>query len=73
MQLGAFDALQSLRQQISQLFFMEIIILLSWSIWTSRNNLIFKNEAFSVDGAKDFFKKEFGMVIDWAKTKVLYS
>jgi hypothetical protein len=47
---------------------MEIIILLSWSIWTSRNNLIFKNEAFSVDGAKGFFK-EFGMVIHRAKPK----
>jgi hypothetical protein len=36
---------------------MEIIILLSWSIWTSRNNFIIKNEAYSVDGAKGILKE----------------
>jgi hypothetical protein len=48
---------------------MEIIILMSWSIWTSRNNFILKNEIFSVDGAEGVFKKEFAMVIHRAKPK----
>jgi hypothetical protein len=47
---------------------MEIIILMSWAIWTSRNNYIFKNENISVEGAQSY-SKEFAMVIHRAKPK----
>jgi hypothetical protein len=47
---------------------MEIIIVMSWAIWTSRNNYIFKNKNVSVEGAQGFFK-EFAMVIHRAKPK----
>jgi hypothetical protein len=48
---------------------MEIIILMSWAIWTSRNNYIFKNENVYVEGAQGFSKEEFAMVIHRAKPK----
>lgn len=38
---SCFDTFERLRQQIVAAFFMEIMILLSWSIWITRNNLIF--------------------------------
>lgn len=56
--MGPLTALEALRQQISQPFFMEIIILISWSIWTSHDNFIFKNEDFSIEGAKPYFTRE---------------
>jgi len=36
---------------------MEVIILMSWRIWITRNNFIFKNEAFPIDGVKSLFKE----------------
>jgi len=34
--------LERLKNQLNQPFFMEVIILLSWAIWMTRNNKIFK-------------------------------
>jgi hypothetical protein len=42
-----FQILEDLRAQLNVLFFMEIIIILCWSIWTSTNNFIFRNEEAS--------------------------
>ena len=36
-----FAALEALNLQIARPFFMEILIIMLWSIWTSRNNLFF--------------------------------
>jgi hypothetical protein len=39
---GPFEILHSFRVQLNKAFFMDIIILMSWCIWMSRNDLIFK-------------------------------
>jgi len=67
--LGPLAVLEDLRRQIAEPFFMEVITLMSWSIWNARNNFIFKNEAFSIQGTKNAFIKEFALVIQRAKTK----
>ena len=40
---------------------MEIIVLMCWSVWTVRNNLIFRNEAVSLDRCKLCFLSVFGL------------
>jgi hypothetical protein len=37
-----FGALQSLKAQLDMDFFMDIIIILSWTIWMAQNDFIFK-------------------------------
>lgn len=51
-------------------FYMEIIILMSWSIWTTRNAKSFNNENQTVQRCKDTFKKELGMVVHRAKSSL---
>jgi hypothetical protein len=36
---------------------MLVVILMSWAIWTTRNDLIFKNQQASVSAAKETFKE----------------
>lgn len=48
---------------------MEIIILMCWSIWISRNEQIFEAEAQSVQRVKECFKYHFSLVIHRAKSK----
>lgn len=64
-----FTTFEHLRQQIAAPFFMEIIILLSWSIWTTRNNFIFNAIQPTVHNMKSTFIHEFAMVIHRAKQK----
>jgi hypothetical protein len=42
---------------------MDIIIILSWSIWTSRNKLIFEGQQPGIPSVKETFKQEFALVI----------
>ena len=65
----SFQILDSFRRQLNVQFFMEIIILLCWSIWMSRNNLIFRNEEATKDKCKAIFRNLFGLVILRAKKK----
>lgn len=44
--------LEEFRRQLHVPFFMEIIILMSWSIWQARNGLIFNNRPPSIQEAK---------------------
>jgi hypothetical protein len=48
-------------------FFMEIIILMSWSIWSQRNNWFFNGVEPSVQDCKHNFKKDFALLIHRAK------
>nr|TKW12743.1 hypothetical protein SEVIR_5G055300v2 [Setaria viridis] len=54
---------------IAKPFFMEIIILMSWSIWIVKNNFIFTQQQLSTTAALTNFKHEFAMVIRRAKSK----
>jgi len=53
----------------NMLFYMEIIILMSWSIWVSRNDHIFQGIQPSIPNCRAIFKKEFSLVIHRAKKK----
>jgi hypothetical protein len=66
-----FQILDLFRRQLNVQFFMEIIILLCWGIWMSRNNCIFRNIEASVEGCKAIFRDIFGLVILRAKKKYL--
>jgi len=48
-------------------FYMEIIVLMCWSIWTQRNNWLFNGIDPTVDNCKDYFKTEFAMLLHRAK------
>lgn len=62
-------AFEQLKQQVTALFFMEVINLFSWSIWTTRNNFIFNGIQPSTENMKASFIHEFAMVIHMAKQK----
>jgi hypothetical protein len=67
--MDPLQVLESFKSQLKVSFFMEIIVLMCWSIWSVRNNLIFRGEATSLDGCKRCFKEVFGLVILRTKKK----
>lgn len=50
--LTPFQILDDLKQQIQKPFFMEIIILMVWSIWQTRNGYIFKQQQIELASIK---------------------
>jgi hypothetical protein len=64
-----FQYLESFRRQLQIPFFMEIIILMSWTIWQMRNGLIFNNKPPSLLEAKRAFKTEFALLLHRAKRR----
>jgi hypothetical protein len=67
--LDPFRILEDVKLQLNVPFFMEIIVILSWSIWTVRNNLIFNGVAASAENCRTLYKSTFGLVIHHAKKK----
>jgi hypothetical protein len=53
----------NIRRKLQVSFFMEIIILMSWSIWTVRNDWIFNNLDPSIQRCKDKFVHEFKLLL----------
>jgi hypothetical protein len=51
---------------------MDVIIIMSWSIWMARNNFIFNGLQPSLQLAKTCFRKEFALVILRAKASLKY-
>ena len=66
-QLNPFENLVQLKADISKPFFMEIIVIMCWVIWTIRNKKIFNNEDTMPHRCKILFQEEFAMVIHRAK------
>jgi uncharacterized protein YfaT (DUF1175 family) len=62
-----FDIILSYRSQLNVVFFMDIVILMSWSIWMAQNDFIFKGQQPVIQEAKVKFKSEFALVIHRAK------
>jgi hypothetical protein len=62
-----FDVLQSFKTQLNVSFFMDVIIIMSWTIWMARNDLIFRGINPTLQAAQERFKKEFALVILRAK------
>jgi hypothetical protein len=70
--LGQFDLQDtsfSLKFAISKPFFMELIMLTTWSIWITRNEFIFKAVTPSVYRCRERFKNELGFLVHKAMRK----
>lgn len=52
------DNFSALKNQIQSQFFMEMIILICWTIWLARNELIFNARQISLSECKRFFVTE---------------
>jgi hypothetical protein len=61
--------IQSIKVHIRQPFFMEIIILICWSIWTTRNDFIFEGLTPSLYRTRRKLKDELHLLIHKAKRK----
>jgi hypothetical protein len=55
-------ATQYIKRNLGVSFSVEIIVLMSWSIWTKRNKWIFNNEDPSVEQCMNTFKREFTLL-----------
>jgi hypothetical protein len=62
-----FNIIVMLRAQLHCPFALEILITMRWSIWSFRNDLIFKGIQPSLQRCKATFKREFAQVILRAK------
>lgn len=62
------NTIKSLKRRISLPFFIEIIILMSWAIWTTRNNWLFNNVDPLVTACQAKFTK-FILLLHRAKKK----
>jgi hypothetical protein len=63
------EASENLKQQLNVPFSMEVIILMTWSIWKSRNEWLFENKDPSVHHCTHEFSKELRLVIHKARGK----
>jgi hypothetical protein len=59
----AFQIFKAIKDKLSVPFAMEIIILMAWSIWTTRNDWMFKNKDPQVQECKQKFLKEFSLLL----------
>jgi hypothetical protein len=62
-----FHCFRKFRRQLQVPFYMEVIIIMSWTIWQMRNNLIFNNKPCSLQEASRVFKLEFALLLHRAK------
>ena len=70
LQINSTDPIQVLEGFINQLsvpFALDIIIILAWCIWMTRNDLIFKGVAATLNSVRARCKSEFALVILRAK------
>jgi hypothetical protein len=65
--LDPFQNLQSFKDQLSEPFFMEVIVLMAWTIWKSRNDLIFRQIVPNLTIAKQNFNAECQLLLLRAK------
>jgi hypothetical protein len=62
--LDPFQTLQSFKDQLPVPFFMEIIIIMCWTIWKVRNDMIFRQISPRMQNAKEDFRKEFEVLLE---------
>ena len=67
------DILKKFKLQMIYPFFMNSIILMGWTIWTARNDLIFKGQQSSFQSSLNTFQKEIRLFIFKAKQSSLHS
>jgi hypothetical protein len=61
------EASANFNHQLNVPFYMEIIILMTWSIWKSRNEWLFSNKDPSVHRCTQEFSKELRLIIHRAR------
>jgi hypothetical protein len=62
-----FAVISSFRDQLNVFFFMDVLIIMSWSIWMARNDFIFRGIQPNMQFVSDNFKREFALVTFRAK------
>jgi hypothetical protein len=60
-----------IRDKLEVPFAMEIIILLAWAIWVTRNDWIFNNIIPTVESCRRKFKEEFKLLLLRAKPSLV--
>jgi hypothetical protein len=55
--------LRKIKERLAVSFFMEIIILMSWSIWTTRNDWLFNGKDPTVEDCLSKFRREFLLLL----------
>lgn len=66
-QANLFQNLELFRRQLQVPFFMEILIIMCWTIWQARNGVIFDDKMPTINQAKRDFKSEFALLMIRAK------
>lgn len=66
-QADPFQNLQNFKDQLRVPFFMEIIVLMAWTIWRSRNDLIFRQINPTLQVARQNFRAELQLLLLRAK------
>jgi hypothetical protein len=61
--LEPFQNLLSFKDQLQVPFFMEVIILMCWTIWMARNDVIFRQIGPSLQNSKDNFRMELQLLL----------
>jgi len=67
---GTFENVLAIKDQMHSQFFMIAVILMSWTIWKARNELIFNNNQFGIQECKNYFFKEVKLVSLRVKTSL---
>ena len=61
--VGPIQNFENFRAQLNVPFFMEMIVIMSWSIWTIRNDAVFRGVEENSQRCLDIFKKVFGLLL----------
>jgi len=61
--IGPFQALQSFKDQLHVPFFMEVIILMCWTIWKARNDLILQWSNPTLQISKGYIRMELVLLL----------
>lgn len=64
------ETVSQIKEQMQSQFFMATIILMCWSIWKARNNLIFEGVQPSIMAVKLDFKKEMSLLLHRVKERL---
>jgi hypothetical protein len=68
---NSFQRFQTFRTQIGKKFFMEIIVIMCWSIWSARNDAVFRGVQPSCLRSLEFFKSTFRQFL-WRARKFYF-
>jgi hypothetical protein len=59
---GLEQNVMAIKDQMQSQFFMVAVILMSWTIWWTRNELIFNNNQVGIQDCRNFFFREAKLV-----------